>query len=355
MVTNYSKRILWWGRGHRDYSRNVIVLSLLSDLGFKIEFFHPQISKFGKIEALLRRILKPDYIWVPCFRHDDVLSASYFAEKWEIPLIFDPLISAYQKQVFERKKWVENSKQAKAILKWEATIFSKPDIIICDTKAHGNYFYKTFSMDPDKLRTLYVGAEENSFKIDEKTTLEEPFKILFYGSFLELQGTQVIAKAAKMAEFLPIKWVFIGEGPCLEAAENISKGLKKVKFEPWMSYEKLTKRISDADILLGVFGDTLKSDMVIPNKVFQAMAAGKPLITQKASAYIGNIANNNTIGWAQGGSSESLFSLVCEWLEKPERLINRGKQTRLLYDKYFSKSVLKLMLEDVFSASRSNK
>ncbi len=143
MTPEYSRRILWWGRGDKTYSRNSIVLSLLDELGYDIEFFHPRISKLGLLEGQLRKLKCPDYIWVPCFRHDDVLSASYFAKKWKIPLIFDPLISSYQKEVFERKKWPETSNKAIQRKIWESYIFSRPDIIICDTKAHSEYFHES--------------------------------------------------------------------------------------------------------------------------------------------------------------------------------------------------------------------
>ncbi len=348
-------KILWWGRGDKSYSRNRIVLGLMAELGFEVFFFHPCISGLGKLEALLRRPEKPDFLWVPCFRHRDVSSASYFAKKWNIPMIFDPLISAYQKEVFERQKWPVTSAKAKRCKKWETQIFSLPDIVVCDTLAHSGYFKEHLLVPEERLHLLFVGAEKDVFSSKQKYKTHTSFNALFYGSFLELQGVEVIVGAAKLSQKLPINWNFIGEGPCLETAKKAARGLNNVIFEPWMSYKKLSKKITDADILLGVFGDTLKADMVIPNKAYQAMAAGKPLITRRARAYDGNIADNPVIGWVSKGDSHALYNKICNWIDQPEMLSDRGRKTRDLFDEYFDWAKLLLMLKDIINAVNRKK
>ena len=57
------------------------------------------MSSIGFLEAILKRIEKPDLIWVPCFRHRDIPSAKKWSEKLNIKLLFDPLISSWDKEV----------------------------------------------------------------------------------------------------------------------------------------------------------------------------------------------------------------------------------------------------------------
>jgi glycosyltransferase involved in cell wall biosynthesis len=345
------RKILWWGRGDRNYSRNRIVLQLMTELGYEVEFFMPKISRLGSLQANFLKLSRPDLIWVPCFRQLDVQSASVFAKKWDVPLFFDPLISAYQKEVHERKKWPENSLNAKRRKKWETKIFSLPNRIICDTFAHADYFNHELLVPKEKLALLFVGAEEDSFVIpDREKSYENPpsvFHVLFYGSYLELHGADTIVKAAKLGEDLPILWTLVGEGPCFAETKKIAKGLKNINFKTWLTYKELTWEIAQADIILGVFGDTLKADMVIPNKVHQAMAAAKPLITCTAKAYQGNIADNPVIGWVPKADSLALHHKVCEWITNYKELTDRGKQTRELYEQYFSKDKLIRMLERI--------
>lgn len=156
--------LLWWGRSDRDYSRNRIVMTLLSELGFRIQYFHPRSSYTGSMEAHFYNLKKPDVIWVPCFRQRDIVSASRWAKKWNIPFIVDPLISAYEKEVFERNKWSPDSHKAERRRLWEAGLFSLADVIVADTPAHAEFFTETLGVAPGKLSVLYVGAENDFFK-----------------------------------------------------------------------------------------------------------------------------------------------------------------------------------------------
>ena len=88
------KTILWWGRFDPNYSRNRIIRQHLKKLNFILIDFKPLISKFGYEEAILKNLTKTDLVWVPCFRHRDILSAKKWCEKKGIKLIIDTLISA---------------------------------------------------------------------------------------------------------------------------------------------------------------------------------------------------------------------------------------------------------------------
>jgi glycosyltransferase involved in cell wall biosynthesis len=55
----------------------------------------------------------------------------------------------------------------------------------------------------------------------------------------------------------------------------------------WMPFEQLPREIASATICLGIFGTTDKARRVVPNKVFQCLAVGRPVVTGDTPAIRG--------------------------------------------------------------------
>lgn len=339
--------LLWWGRSDPDYSRNRTILTLLEKMKWKVRFFYPLSSKLGNVQAILQRPEKPDLVWVPCFRQRDMHSAVYWARKWGCPLIFDPLISAYQKEVFEKEKWPEGDKRAAKLCRWEANLYEQADFIIADTHLHRKYYTEIFGIDPDKVMVIHVGADEQLFQPQPLPNMGGRVEVLFYGSFLKLHGSEAIVDAASMLDDQRIQWVLMGEGDAKSRIQQRARNLRNVHFEPWIDYDRLPQRISRAHILLGVFGTTPKASMVIPNKVFQAMAMGRPLVTLPSKAYPQCVRESDVIGWVPPGDPQALAACVRHWVRQPDTLPERGSQTRTIYERYFSMEKLIKELKNV--------
>jgi len=344
---NPASVVLWWGRYDPAYSRNRLVLRLFEESGWDICSFRPVASQLGTLEAYLRALEKPDIIWVPCFRHRDVASAARWAGKWRVPLVLDLLISSYEKEVMERKKWPENSLKARRKLHREISIFFRGDVVVADTSAHARFFHDVLKVPEDRLEVLYVGAEEDMFMEMPAPPPEPPFEILFYGSFLELHGTDVIVKAAAMTQDLEARWILLGDGPARQKTQRMAAEMKNVFFEPWIDYKSLPGRLAQAHILLGVLGPTVLTSLVIPNKMYQSMAVGRPVITSHSGAYRDNLQGSDVIGWIPAGDSAALAETVRSWLADPGGLAMRGKQTRRLFDRFFSEKTLRKMLASI--------
>jgi glycosyltransferase involved in cell wall biosynthesis len=344
------RTVLWWGRFDADYSRNRILRDLLPELGWRVVDFHPRFSGPADWEALLRKLPRPDLVWVPCFRQRDLAAASRWARARQVPLLFDPLISAYDKLVFERKKAPEGSAKALRALKWERDLFQRADILLADTREHARFFCDTLEVDTQRVHVVFVGAEEALFQpgpVLEKP-VGGPMEVLFYGSFILLQGTSVIIEAARLYQGPPLRWTLIGAGPELAARKQAAAGLPNVHFEPWVDYQALPERIRRADILLGVFGATPKAGRVIPNKVFQALACGKPLITRRAAAYPEALADmpGQGIVWVPPGDAAALATTLAELAANPHSLAEMGQQARATFDGFFSEAAIKSALAE---------
>lgn len=339
--------ILWWGRGDSGYSRNGVVRACLRRLGHEIVDFRPRTHLFADWEATLARIATPDLVWVPCFRQRDVLAAARWARRKGVPLVFDPLISAWDKRVLEFGKLVADSSAARRLLELERRQFAAADVVVADTTEHARFFHEQLLVPEDKLRVVYVGAEERMFAPAALLEHDGSLNVLFYGSMLPLQGPRTIVEAARLTQGEPIQWTLLGKGPQLAECRNAAMGLTNVVFEDSIPYAQLNERIHRADVLLGVFGTTEKAGRVMPNKVFQALASGRMVVTRSSAAYPDTVRASKAIVFVPSGDPAALADAVRELAGNREMLTECTSAARPLFDAEFSSPVICRQLEKV--------
>lgn len=338
-MSEASKRVLWWGRFDPDYSRNRILFRAFKSLGWQVLRFTPRFSKFGDIEALVRRLPKVDAVFVPCFRHRDIAAAWRYCERHATRLIIDPLISAYDKQVFEREKFDADSREARKLLRWEQKLFQLADLVLADTREHARYFGEKLGVDAERLHVVHVGAEQPLFSpAAEPKEPGDTIEALFVGSFIALQGPTAIIEAARALGGRKVHWVMLGDGPLFSKCQRRAQGLSNVSFEPWVPYDELPARIQRADILLGIFGNSAKAGRVIPNKVYQALACGKPVVTRTALCYPAALleAKDQGILFVPAGNPKAIAKAVRHLAAHADLLHEQGRRARAIYDQYFS-------------------
>jgi glycosyltransferase involved in cell wall biosynthesis len=269
-------KILFTGKADFNYNRVRVLLAGLKEIkGVEVIFFPIKKRKnFDKV-AFLKMQEGVDFIYIPPFRHRDVK----FIKKISIkPVIFDPLISKYSTKVIDYGHFW------KAPIKYilDKVAFSNCDYLIADTLEHKNYFAKKFKLNSDKIDILPVGVDTSLF-FPTETKKNKLFKVGFYGSFIPLQGIPMIIQTANLLkDNKEIEFDIIGKGHQYNQTIKYVKkhNLTNVNLLGWVKYEKLNESINEFDICLGIFGNSLKADSVIPNKVFHYAALNKCVITK---------------------------------------------------------------------------
>lgn len=345
------RRVLWWGRFDPDYSRNRVLRAAFNHLGWEVVDYRPRLSALGEFGAG-RFGGKVDLVWVPCFRQRDLAAASRWARGQGLPLIFDPLISAYDKQVFERGKVAAGSRGAERLRSREQRLMQRADLVLADTTEHESFFATTFALPREQLAVIPVGAEEQLFRPQLPSRREPgaPLQVLFYGSFIGLQGPQVIVEAARLYQGPPVDWRLVGEGPLLPECRRLAEGVANLHFEPWQPYLRLPATIAAADVVLGVFGTSDKAARVIPNKVYQALACGRTLVTRRSPAYPAQLLEEPAgIFWVEAGSAADLARTVASLAASPATLPEWGALARRSFERHFSQDSIRMALQDALT------
>lgn len=344
-----SGTVLWWGRFDPEYSRNRILRQAFRDLGWHIVDFRPALSALADWQAMLGNLPAVDLVWVPCFRQRDIAAARRWSLRRGVPLVVDPLISAYDKQVFERGKFAEGSPRAERLRHQEGQLLCSADMLIADTPAHAEFYAQSFDIPMARIKVVHVGAEESLFHPAPMPAYDgkRPLEVLFYGSFIGLQGPEVIVEAARRYDGPPVRWVLLGDGPLKGECMRLAQGLDDVVFEPRLPYAELPARIHRADILLGVFGASAKAARVIPNKVFQALACGRPVVTRDAYAYPEQLRLQAVSGllWVSAGNAVELARAVEKLARGSSCISDLSVQAKSTYRRYFSSAIIKRQLQ----------
>ena len=102
-----------------------------------------------------------------------------------------------------------------------------------------------------------------------------------------MQGVEKIIEAARLcADNLKIRFRLVGSGQDSEKVRKLAEQYKlsNIEFIGRVSLVELNAYMAEADVVLGIFGDTPKAKRAIPNKVYEGMAVRRPVITMDTPA-----------------------------------------------------------------------
>ena len=237
------------------------------------------------------------------------------------PLIFDPYISIYDTLVHDRRLISNRSLLGETIRLAESILLDLPDIVVADTHEQAKFYRYSLGTDARKLRTIYVGADEDVFFPRPKPRRNQNFRVLFYGTYIPLHGVHYILEAANILRSYNISFTLIGRGQTYSETRRIASNLKlqNVSFREWIPYDELPKQISKSDVCLGIFGDTMKARRVIPNKVYQCLAMRKPVVTSDTPAAREILVDHRNSLLCDASNPEALARAILE-LRNDERL-----------------------------------
>ena len=303
-------RVVLWGTWDRGKPRNRILarglrenavdlVEIHADIWAGVEDKGVAVGAGRRMRVLLRwlfaypglivRYLRApphDAVLVAYMGHLDVLVLWPFARLRGAPIVWDAFLSLYDTVVEDRKLIGRANPLAWFLFVWEWLACRCARIIVLDTRAHADYFAARYGLKAGRTAVVFVGAEPEAFPPREsKCRRNGKLTVLFYGQFIPLHGIATIVRAAQKAHGEAIRWQLVGRGQEEARIRGLlAEAPADLEWRPWVDYAELGKCIAGADICLGIFGDSDKAARVIPNKVFQILSAGAPLITRESPA-----------------------------------------------------------------------
>ncbi|MFI2103337.1 glycosyltransferase [Isoptericola sp. NPDC019693] len=167
------------------------------------------------------------------------------------------------------------------------------DVVLLDTPEHLRMLGELAGSRGARGLVVPVGAPQAWFDaapVDEAAPDDaRTLRVVFFGLFTPLQGTDVLAEA--LANALPraaaeqargghgLEATLVGSGQDLPAVRERLRGLPGITWRDWVEPADLPALVAAHDVCLGIFSTTPKGLRVVPNKVFQGLAAGCVVVT----------------------------------------------------------------------------
>lgn len=168
---------------------------------------------------------------------------------------------------------------------------TKSDRVFFLTNAEADYFPTTVGLKRSEIRCsiipLCIDAKSRKSNLPFFTNQREEVHIYWTGSFIPLQGVDKVIEAFELLykKGFPFKGYIIGpdkEEKLIYQNIVIEKGLDSVVLFPhiWGDMNLWENIIlEDADISLGIFGDSKKAKTVLANKVVDGVSFKTPVVT----------------------------------------------------------------------------
>lgn len=332
------KSILFFGIYDRNYARTHVLKNGFERNGWKISECHvdPRTHKgLGKYLALARmgiraRKEKYDLVLVGFPGHSVVwLARLLFGRN----IIFDAFVSLYDSNVFDRKVYGPNSWKARRDRFLDTYSCSLARTVLLDTNQHIDYFVTTFGIQREKFIRVLIGADDMVFKPIDAPEYPQ-FTVHFHGTFIPLQGISYIVQAANILRDEGIHFRIVGHGQETKSIDDeiakleLGKVIERIGKVP---VEQIPKYMAGAHIVLGIFGDTEKTTRAIPNKVYEAMAMGKAIITADTPGIRELPDVTDTVALVHVADGAALASMILELKNDEPRRQRLAESSRRIF------------------------
>jgi glycosyltransferase involved in cell wall biosynthesis len=233
------------------------------------------------------------------------------------PVVFDPFISLYDTMISDRQLHSGKSMSARLARTMDRWSLRMADLVVADTVPQLELYENLAHGLRNEGAVLPVGADDHIF-LPRQEVAVEPATVLFYGTLVPLQGVATIVETAALMAPDDVHTVIIGDGqdrPAMEAA--IERSGAPVEHHGLMPLEELPGYVARATVCLGIFGDSEKAGRVVPHKLYECLAMGRPVVTRDGPA-IRSLFDEGEVVMIPSGDPGALADAIRSLIHDPE-------------------------------------
>jgi glycosyltransferase involved in cell wall biosynthesis len=194
-------------------------------------------------------------------------------------------------------------------------------------------------------------SREKNFDLMEHFGLrKDSFKVIHFGALGLANGAMTIIESAKLLKgSSEIEFVLIGGGSTEEdlIKECKKHGMTNVHFLGSFAMDKTSEIVNICDLSVVSFMDLPILFTNSPNKLFDSLSAGKPIIVNSAGWTKDLVEQSNCGFYVDPNRPQELVDRILYLQLNPEIVNNMGIASRKLAERKYDKSILSKQFVDV--------
>jgi len=215
-------------------------------------------------------------------------------------------------------------------------------------------------VSPERVTVITNASDLDLFRPDldgsqarQRLGLGDSFAAVYFGAMGLANGLDYAVEAARVLHERGnghIKIVLHGGGGKRPMLEDLARsyGLKNVVFsDPVPEKAEVARIVAGCNAGMTIYAATEKEQTWSPNKMFDALAAGRPVVIN-VPGWLGETIEKNRCGrFVDPSRPEALADALQELATQPELCAAMGRNARALAEREFARDVLAVRLEKV--------
>jgi len=218
--------------------------------------------------------------------------------------------------------------------KYEKSVIKNSTIILTTTNDLGKYIVQ---MGGDKhiVEEFPLGVNTEQFKpypkdqelLNQLKISSEEKIIVFMGTLYKFSGIDnIIKNFEKLERQFKIKFLIIGGGPSFNHLKSLTKKRNlesKIIFTNFIPQKEISRYLSLADLCLNPFEINFITENIVPTKILEYLACGKPVLSTPLRG-TKNILPNEDYGIVYS-TNEYFVDSIIDFLKQSEKLEKLGQ------------------------------
>jgi glycosyltransferase involved in cell wall biosynthesis len=190
---------------------------------------------------------------------------------------------------------------------------------------------------PSSKIAVVLNVPDDTFGCDAIASHDNgTFCLMTHGNLLEKYGVQTLIKAVPMltGEIPNLRVKVVGKGEYRQRLEELAKSLgveDYVQFTGWVPPDEIAAHIAEAKI--GIVSIIVNKNPMLPNKLFEYLALGKPSIAA-AIPTIKSYFDEDSVMFYEPDNTSDLASCILELYRNPEKRAALAASGSAVYEKY---------------------